>query len=140
MITERINLPDMKIEIALGDGIFNAGRFSGTGKTRLYNLLLSAKEFIEVSITMVTYNAGFKPSDYINIIERSDDNMVFLDRYDMYTSNELNSFIIELAKRKTVLVDLKDLNKIKIMCKRVSIDITEREAKIVEASNFIRRL
>ena len=85
-------------------GLYQLGDESGTGKTRLCNLLIDYG-------TMGLPVTGYSYRDYVrgqrlHEYRNKGLKMIVIDRYDMY-NGEMESDIIELSKECIVLIDCK---------------------------------
>ena len=119
-------IPDGRIKVRFHgnkpNGIYQLGDESGTGKTRLCNLLIDYRTIGKpvVGYSYRDYIRKQQLSDYINDGLK----MIVIDRYDMY-NGEMVADIIKLSEECIVLIDCKSIPKIpaRLEYKRVEMSL-----------------
>lgn len=98
------------MEDTLPCGIYALPDEGGAGKTYFGKLLRSmgAKKCIRVSV--MSYNKDYEEEDYVRLLDKvgQDIEILFLDRLDLYLTDEIAKKIVILAETCKVFLDLKD--------------------------------
>lgn len=128
------------IDISLTPGLYSIGRNTATCKTRVYSLLHSAVTLGIINYNVIRYDDKISEDEYVRILEEGSYTMVYFDRFDQIKSDKIKELVIRISKKVPVLIDLKDLNKIQIMCKHLKLIVEGDEVMLFETSNIIRRL
>lgn len=108
------------INIQLNNGLYIFEGESATGKTRLFNELRNIQKYeqserLKESIVTYTYNDyllyNVTLEDILKKYENEKLEVIILDRYDMYGSEEYIDSLVKISKDSIILVDCKSIDK-----------------------------
>ena len=111
---------DYEIQIELEAGAYHFLPYSATGKTYLARMLYGLNER---DILVITYDTikTVGESWAIEKIQKGSYSLIFLDRFDLYGSNEMITAVEQAAKKAIVLLDSKMVNELsKSLCTRLA--------------------
>ena len=100
-----MKINDFEIKINLEDfepGVYTLGINGAEGKTLFYKVVSGS----DGQALGITYSNVLTESAVIDLISKSEASFVVLDRYDLYKTDTLHTFLLET--NKIIFVDCKD--------------------------------
>lgn len=120
-------------------GIHRLNWNSAVGKTYVYKLLKSVASRNDKACLCLTYDQHLRVEDYVRLIEKTESELIYLDRYDCYVCDEINSVLEEKAKVIPIFIDLKNSSLFKGSTVSTFIQRSVREVKVYARKNGLRR-
>lgn len=110
----KLEFNDIQILIDLEAGLYVLPGDGATGKTYLGKLLQAAKANGVENVAYVTYDADLTEQGILDKLKVMQDGVLVVDRFDLYQSEAVVERLKQISKGSVVLVDVKNLNSLKL--------------------------
>lgn len=107
------NIHPRKVILNVQPGCYIFEPENAIGKTYLGKLITKLSELGELNACYITYSKSLSIKATIEELAHSNFDIVFLDRFDLYVSDDLCRHLNSTCEKTVYLMDLKDTNKIR---------------------------
>lgn len=109
-----VKFNDVYILINLEAGLYVLPSDGASGKTYLGKLLQAARANGVENIAYITYDPDLSEQSIVEKMDLREDSVLLVDRFDLYKTKVIVSRLNSLSKNSVILVDVKNLNSLRL--------------------------